>query len=230
MAVIQIAGEDVLAAGVERELRARGVGTSRLHRAAHELERGDIAEATTLVLAANDDAGNVSLALRARHMEPTLPIVVRIFDAALALYLTQTLDGVRVLSMSGVTAPHFVEAAAKATAGAASMAPLQVFMPREIRRRRFRIDPVLVAAVAAFFLLVFPSAFYFANAPGHPLPRRALFRVDHGDDRRLRRLFPQGRQRLLEGLRHGADARRGELHRGALRDPFGLGALPSAST
>jgi hypothetical protein len=100
------------------------------------------------VLASDDDGGNVSLALRAHYLEPGLPIVVRIFDAALANYLTHTLEGIRVLSMSGVTAPAFVEAAAKVAASAAPSASMPLLMPREIRRRRFRVDPVLVAALA----------------------------------------------------------------------------------
>ena len=67
--------------------------------------------ASALVLAADDDAGNVDLALWARRAQPDLPLVVRMFDEALAGYLAGTVDHLTILSMSRVAAPVFADAA-----------------------------------------------------------------------------------------------------------------------
>jgi voltage-gated potassium channel Kch len=63
------------------------------------LEAADLENAAGLVLAADDDGGNMSLALRAQRLNPGLAIVVRLFDATLVRYVTETLAGVRVMSM-----------------------------------------------------------------------------------------------------------------------------------
>jgi hypothetical protein len=48
------------------------------------LNPSDLRQASILVLAANDDAGNVDLALTARRMRADLPLVVRVFEEPLA--------------------------------------------------------------------------------------------------------------------------------------------------
>jgi voltage-gated potassium channel Kch len=164
---ILISGDDALTAAVEHALRTDGAVTHLVDKPAFALEREDLAAATVLVLCDDDDGNNVSRALRARKLRPELPMVVRVFDTALVDYLTQTLPGVHILSMSSVTAPFFVEAARKALAeGAASEAKrLARFARRtEARARGFRVDPILVVALASLFLLVFPSALYFSYA------------------------------------------------------------------
>jgi Trk K+ transport system NAD-binding subunit len=158
---ILIAGSGALAAGIERELRTRGAQTARLAPRGFELEAADLAGAQALVLAADDDTGNVDLALRARRLDPALSVVVRLFDPALASYLGQTLSGVRILSMSAVAAPVFADAARAAleTAGAPRSAA-----KRQARKRSFKVDPILGGALLALFVLVFPSAAFFAHA------------------------------------------------------------------
>lgn len=161
---VLITGNDALAAGVEHHLRAEGIATERLNHRAFDLELQDLHGVSVLVLAADADGSNVSLALRARKLAPELPIVVRIFDAALVSYLTETLPGVRILSMSAVTAPAFADAARKVleTAPAASIGPLKTLqLPKP--HRHWHVDPLLLIALASLFLLVFPSAAFLSH-------------------------------------------------------------------
>jgi hypothetical protein len=60
--------------------------TKRAFDGAHniELDERDLRSTSVLVLAADDDAGNVDWALTARRMRLDLPLVVRVFDEALA--------------------------------------------------------------------------------------------------------------------------------------------------
>jgi voltage-gated potassium channel Kch len=163
---ILISGNDALAASVERDLRTRGVATRRLERRPFELEATDLEGASALVLAADDDGLNVSLALRARRLVPELHVVVRVFDAALVNYLTEALPGVRILSMSSVTAPAFAHAARSALDSPANEARVLAKGAPPLRRRQSRVDYTLVWALAALFLLVFPSAAFFSHVLG----------------------------------------------------------------
>ena len=160
---ILVTGHDALAAGVEHQLRAKGIATGRLNRRAFDLEAMDLHGIRVLVIAAPDDGNNVSLALRARKLAPELAIVVRIFDAALVSYLTETLPGVSILSMSAVTAPAFADAARKVLEHATPATPGQ---PKalKVHPRQRHTDPVLLVALASLFLLVFPSAAFFSHA------------------------------------------------------------------
>jgi len=162
-APILIAGGGALPAAIERSLaEAHGV-TAHLHSDARAvvLDAAQLEGAAALVLAADDDSGNIDFALLARRLRPGLPIVARVFDAGLASYLRETVPGIDVLSVSGVAAPVFAEAARRAIAGrpapaAATLSPLRA-------RRRFRVDPILLGALFALFLLVFPSALIFSH-------------------------------------------------------------------
>ena len=62
---------------------------------------GPLADAAVVVLADDDDSGNIDLALLVRRLRPSLPLVARLFDSGLAAYLKETVAGVTVLSMSG---------------------------------------------------------------------------------------------------------------------------------
>lgn len=156
---ILVLGDNALGATVDEALAQRGVASRRLHCRSYELKASDLADAAALVLAGDGDADNVSLALRARHFAPTLPIVMRIFDPALVRYLGESLANVRVLSMSGVSAPLFADAAREL---------LQRPRPTERRpalkfRRRYRVDEILVGALLSLLVLVFVSAGFFAR-------------------------------------------------------------------
>jgi voltage-gated potassium channel Kch len=161
--MILLTGGGTLPDAIESRLRASSVeversdagGTGKPPLAATRLDR-----AQALVIAADDDAGNVDLALRARQLHPTLPLVVRLFDATLESYIAETLPGVTILSMSKVAAPVFAAAARRV---------LEVPQTPRTRsgkpsRRGFRPDRMMVGALASLFLLVFPSALYFSNA------------------------------------------------------------------
>lgn len=158
---ILIAGSGRLATAIQRELAARNASPAKVEPRGFEFDAGELGAAGALILAADDDAGNVDLALRARRMDAALPILVRLFDGALADYLARTVAGITVISMSAVAAPVFADAARKALAAA----PAQPAKLAPVRRRgRFRVDPVLAGALGALFLLVFPSAAFFAHA------------------------------------------------------------------
>ncbi|NJD08805.1 MAG: potassium channel protein [Methylococcaceae bacterium] len=163
--MILLTGEGTLPDAIESRLRAAGVEVERPGAPANgrpPLAARKLARARALVIAADDDAGNVDLALQARQLHPSLPLVVRLFDATLASYIAETLPGVPILSMSKVAAPVFAAAARQVLE-----APTP---PRsghsKPARRSFRPDPILVGALACLFLLVFPSALYFSHALG----------------------------------------------------------------
>ncbi len=124
--------------------------------------RTRLAGASTLVLAADDDAGNVDLALSARRARPGLPLVVRMFDEALAGYLEATVDRLTILSMSQLAAPAFAEAALRSIA---AQPPAGAAAPGGPRRGRFGGGPdrVLLGALLGLVAIVVPSTAYFAR-------------------------------------------------------------------
>jgi voltage-gated potassium channel Kch len=167
LSLVLVAGSGKLAAAIAEQLVAKGARARNLPARSDQLlpfTAADLAEATALVLAADDDPGNVDLALSARKLGADIPLVVRLFDTALVTYLRETLDGLTVLSMAVVSAPIIADAAidgmARRTKGAArgtSGAP----MPRAPRRRA-RLDRVLVGALAGLAGLVIPGTIFFA--------------------------------------------------------------------
>lgn len=167
---ILIAGGGTLAAAIDRALRAANAPVARLHPG--DIEDGElgfepIEHVSVLVLAADNDSGNVDLALQARRMRADLPLVVRLFDTALASYLAETLPGVTVLSPSGVAAPVFVEAARRVLAHPPLDNPARErFRRLHSRPRPFKMDPFLMWALVLLFALVFPSALMFTEALG----------------------------------------------------------------
>ena len=132
-----------------------------------------LVSASVLVLAADDDAGNVDLALTARRLRSDLPLVVRVFEEALAAYVRKSLDGVTILSMARLAAPAFGDATLRAIAGRETRR--QDSLPsaptaksdRSLRRRsgQTRLDSVLLAAILfAMVAIVLTFTVIFANA------------------------------------------------------------------
>lgn len=163
--MILIAGSGQLPIAIERRLRSEGVDAGRmlpLANADESLDPETFRRASVLVLAADDDSTNVDLALQARQACPALPLVVRIFDSTLAAYLSQTIPGVSILSMSKVAAPVFAEAARRVL----REPPAERLHAPVVRARQrgYRVDRVLVGALLSLFLLVFPSALVFSHA------------------------------------------------------------------
>jgi voltage-gated potassium channel Kch len=99
---IAVIGDGPLADAVCVELELEGRAVRRFD--AHP-KLDDLVGAPAIVIAANDDAKNVDLALTAHQRSPELPIVVRVFDPVLEQYLVRTAPGIVVNSMSAIAAP-----------------------------------------------------------------------------------------------------------------------------
>ena len=178
-----LTGEDSLADAIRQGLAAAGA-TVRTIKAAELRHAGAAAQlsgAAALVLAGDDDPGNVDVALAVRREHPALPLVVRLFDGALGAYLEETLPGTVVLSMSAMAAPVFAEAAKRAaathtggtrrTGGASSPAkgPARAVRTPGARRawlaRRWP-DRVLLSALIGLVALVASATAFFARVLG----------------------------------------------------------------
>lgn len=163
---VLLAGGGPLAMAIARRLRSEGVAVESLPASAADAEPVSaqrLASASVLLLVGDSDFANVDQALQTRRLQPQLPMVVRVFDAELASYLSDTLPGVTVLSMSRVAAPVFAEAAQKILALPPSSAERRPDI-HPTPRRRFKADPILLGALFSLFIVVFPSAAVFAQA------------------------------------------------------------------
>ncbi|MBK7422855.1 MAG: hypothetical protein IPJ48_07020 [Propionivibrio sp.] len=151
--MILIAGSGQLAAAIEQRVRASGRPVERLHPCGDDADGLDPAlcrRADVLVLAADDDAGNVDLALRARRIKPSLRLVVRLFDTALASYLGETIPDVSILSMSRITAPVLAAAARRLLDDPS--APTRTRHHQHARSARpFQADRILLGALLCLF-------------------------------------------------------------------------------
>jgi Trk K+ transport system NAD-binding subunit len=136
-------------------------------RTARALEAAGLASASALVLAADNDAENVDAALLVRRLRADLPLVVRVFDPDLTAYLHDTLSGITVLSMSGLSAPVFADLALRALAqprSAPAARPAAAATGDLPRRRALPVDRVLARILAAFVLIVVGAAVFFAHS------------------------------------------------------------------
>ena len=75
------------------------------------LREAGMAEASAIVLAAEDDYGNLDTALLARSLNPHARVVIRLFDTDLGAHLGKLISRATVLSSSALAAPGFVSAA-----------------------------------------------------------------------------------------------------------------------
>src|ERR1051325_3007635 len=82
-------------------------------RQAGALEGGNIKEARTIILASQNDAMNLQIALKARSLNPNIQVVIRIFDEDFAHSLKEQF-GFTALSATEMAAPVFAAAAAGA--------------------------------------------------------------------------------------------------------------------
>src|SRR6185436_14090864 len=71
----------------------------------------DLANAESLALVDQDDARNVDAALLAQELNPTLRIVMRMFNISLGERMSALLNDCVVLSAAAIAAPAFVAAA-----------------------------------------------------------------------------------------------------------------------
>ena len=161
---ILLVGAARLATSIAARLEAGGARVERLA-ALDVSDRASAARlggASVLVLASDDDAGNVDVALAARGVRPDLPLVVRMFDESLAGYLAATVDRLTILSMSQLAAPAFADAALRAIAAAPAL-PAPGGAVRALRRGA-GVDRVLLGALAGLAAVVGPATIYFAHA------------------------------------------------------------------
>jgi voltage-gated potassium channel Kch len=162
---ILLEGAGRLAASIGNRLQEAGIAVERITVPRHD--RTDsaphIMRARVLVLASDDDPGNVELALWARRLRPDLPLVARVFDDNLARYLAGNVERLTVLSMSQVAAPVFAEAAMRGIAAAAKVAGTSPRPGRSGLGKKPRIDRVLLSALGGLALVVGPSTLYFAH-------------------------------------------------------------------
>lgn len=152
--MILVAGNGQLPIAIERRLQRMGAEAERLRPvdAGEHLSPEEFRRASALVLAAEDDSGNVDLALQARKACPELPLIVRIFDSTLAAYLSETISGVTILSMSKIATPVFAEAALRVLAEPHADRPVGADSARALRRG-YRVDRILVTALLSDWVL-----------------------------------------------------------------------------
>ncbi|MCB0214124.1 MAG: potassium channel protein [Anaerolineae bacterium] len=78
------------------------------------LESVNIKEAESIVPCTSDDLTNLSIALEARRMRPTLKVVLRMFDMHIAENVREGFDIHTVFSIADISAPAFAAAATRA--------------------------------------------------------------------------------------------------------------------
>jgi Trk K+ transport system NAD-binding subunit len=102
--------------GTHTTSAARDMGIPVIHADAREagaLESANIKDARTIILASQNDAMNLQIALKARTLNPKIQVVIRIFDEDFA-HALQEQFGFIALSATEMAAPVFAAAAAGA--------------------------------------------------------------------------------------------------------------------
>jgi voltage-gated potassium channel Kch len=167
---VLIAGTNRLAAAIEEKLRATGAAVGRLSEDPAALTAGALEDATGLVIASDDDARNVDMALTTRRLRPGLPLVIRLFDPELAAYVRATLRRAVILSLSSVAAPVLARETLRAL-GEAAVNP--EVAARAVRRRkrlrasgRLRLDRVLLGAALTLVGIITTATVFFTKTLG----------------------------------------------------------------
>jgi Trk K+ transport system NAD-binding subunit len=167
---VLIAGTNRLAAAIEEKLRASGAAVGRLSEAPDALTAAALEDATGLVIASDDDALNVDMALTTRRLRPGLPLVIRLFDPELAAYVRATLRRAVILSLSSVAAPVLARETLRAL-GEAAVNP--EVAARAVRRRkrlggpgRLRLDRVLAGAALTLVGIITTATVFFTKTLG----------------------------------------------------------------
>jgi len=169
--MVLVSGTNRLAAAIEERLRAAGAVIGRLSDDPAALTAAALGEATALVLASDDDAGNVDMALTTRRLRPGLPLVIRLFDRRLGAYVRATLSGAIILSMSSVAAPVLARETLQALragpvgADGSARAPAAAGKPPR-RASRLRFDRVLLGAALALAGVMAAGTAFFTKTLG----------------------------------------------------------------
>jgi Trk K+ transport system NAD-binding subunit len=167
---VLIAGTNRLAAAIEERLHAAGAAVGRLAEDPAALTAAALDDATGLVIASDDDAQNVDMALTTRRLRPGLPLVIRLFDPELAAYVRATLRRAVILSLSSVAAPVLARETLRAL-GEAAVNP--EVAARAVRRRkrlgtpgRLRLDRVLAGAALTLASVIAAGTIFFTKMLG----------------------------------------------------------------
>ena len=122
------------------------------------------------MIASDDDARNVDMALTTRRLRPGLPLVIRLFDPELAAYVRATLRRAVILSLSSVAAPVLARETLRAL-GEAPVSP--EVAARAVRRRkrlgapgRLRLDRVLLGAALTLVGIITTATVFFTKTLG----------------------------------------------------------------
>jgi Trk K+ transport system NAD-binding subunit len=91
------------------EVRPVVIAARRLTRAV--FETADLTDAEAIAFVDTDDVANVDAALIAREVDPTIRVVLRMFNTVLGAGVVERLSNCAVLSASEIAAPAFVAAA-----------------------------------------------------------------------------------------------------------------------
>ncbi len=149
---IGVVGRGPLALGILEELRLAGVASVEF---AAVPTGATLSALRCLILADDDDAGNVDLALHTRQREPGLPLVVRVFDPVLEDYLSKTSPDITVLSMSSVAVPTLVDIIGDAPMSTASLTAW-------FRTFTGKIDRLLLVALGFLFIMTLGGTVFFS--------------------------------------------------------------------
>jgi len=97
------------------------------------LREAGVGAAGRLIAATHDDPTNISIALSAKRLNPSIAVVVRLFDQDLGTQLEEALGLERTFSTSALAAPAFVAAALGRTGGIGVDCPGTALHLEEIR-------------------------------------------------------------------------------------------------
>ena len=75
------------------------------------LSQADVETASAIVLTGDDDLANLNAALAASELNPTIRVVIRMFDQELGAHIPELFPDAVALSSSALAAPGFVSAA-----------------------------------------------------------------------------------------------------------------------
>ena len=151
---IGVVGKGPLAREIVAELQRGGRSYAEFDSAPTGERLGAL---SCLVLAEDDDAGNVDAALQAREVRPGLPLVVRVFDPVLEEFLSKTSPDISVLSMSGVAVPDIAD-----IMGDSPMSTLG--LGAWLRAFTGRLDRFLVGALLFIVCLTLVGTVFFSAA------------------------------------------------------------------
>jgi Trk K+ transport system NAD-binding subunit len=166
---ILVSGSNRLSIAIEERLRVGGATIARLAEDPATLTAASLEGAAALVLASDDDAGNVDMALTTRRLRPELPLVIRLFDPHLAAYVRATLRGAAILSMSSVAAPVLARETLRALGEAGVNAEVAARAAGRRRSRplwRRRLDRVVLGAALTLVGVITAASMFFTKVLG----------------------------------------------------------------